>query len=486
MNKIRVRIAPSPTGNLHIGTARSALFNYLYAKKRGGKFILRIEDTDLERSDVKFEKDIIDGLKWLGLSWDEGPAKKDDLGKYGPYRQSKRTDTYKKYLEKLFEKKALYHCFCSKEELEIERVKAQKEGKPIIYNGKCRNISPREAEKRIKLGEKSIIRYKTPDKTIEFNDIIRGHIHFETKLIGDIAIAKDLNTPLYNFAVVVDDITMKISHVIRGEDHISNTPKQILFFDALKKCHPIYAHLPLILGPDRSKLSKRHGATSIIEYKEAGFLPQAMVNFMALMGWNPKDEREYFTLADLTSEFNLENVNKCGAVFNIKKLESINSHYIKKMKDSDYLKYTLDYIKEFDSSIKDSELIQKALLLEKTRLNKFSELIPAIDMYTKLSLDYDKKLLSWKDMTNDELTDILKSLIDLLSKIPAKDYNAQKLEQLLFEYIKKQGLSNGELLWPLRVALSGQEKSPSPFELLSVLGKEISLQRIQLALDLVK
>ena len=260
--KIRVRIAPSPTGNLHIGTARAALYNYLFAQKNKGDFILRIEDTDLERSDDQYTHEIIDGLKWLGIKWNEGPGK---IGWYGPYFQSKRIKIYEKYIKQLLAQDKAYHCYCTKEELEKERFEAEKSGQPPKYSGKCRNLTNKQIQDFKAEGRRSIIRFKVLQEIVRFKDLIRGEVKFDAGLLGDIAIAKDEKTPLYNFAVVIDDETMKISHVIRGEDHISNTPKQILIAKALGFKMPTYAHLPLILGHDKSKLSKRHGATSVIE-----------------------------------------------------------------------------------------------------------------------------------------------------------------------------------------------------------------------------
>src|SRR3989338_1267749 len=296
---IRVRIAPSPTGFLHIGTARTALFNWLFAKKEGGLFVLRVEDTDLERSDSKYERDIIENLEWLGLVWDEGPlaAPENKIGElpfssqspkykgdFGPYRQSERLDVYEKHLKKLLDENLAYYCYCSKEELEAERQSMLAQGLPPRYSGKCR-AKPKSGENL------QLIRFKVSEAKLSFTDLIRGKIAFDTSLIGDIAIAKDLKSPLYNFAVVIDDYEMKISHVIRGEDHIANTPKQILLQKALGFSLPQYAHLPLILDSDRSKMSKRYLATSIKDYRDQGYLPEALVNFMALLGWHPAPEK---------------------------------------------------------------------------------------------------------------------------------------------------------------------------------------------------
>lgn len=341
--EIRVRIAPSPTGYLHIGTARTALFNYLFAKNQGGKFILRIEDTDLERSDEKFTKEIIESLHWLGIEYDEGP---DVGGPYSPYRQRERLETYKKYLKQLLDENKAYYCFCTEEELEKEREAQMARGEPPIYSGRCAELNERQIKKFYDESRKPIIRFRMPAKIIVFEDLIRGVLEFDTKLIGDIAIAKNLETPLYNFAVVIDDYTMKISHVIRGEDHISNTPKQLAIIEALEFPKPKYAHLPMILGPDQSKLSKRHGATSIREYCDQGYLPEAMLNFMALLGWNSKTEQEIFSKEELIKNFLLEKTSKSGAVFNIEKLNWLNGYYIRKMGLTDLTEKCIPYLEK--------------------------------------------------------------------------------------------------------------------------------------------
>lgn len=341
--EIRTRFAPAPTGPLHIGGARTALFNYLFAKKNEGVFILRIEDTDPERSKPEYEKDIIDSLKWLGIEWDEGP---DIGGNYGPYRQSERLNIYKKYLEKLLAEDKAYYCFCSEEELEAQRQYQLSIGEAPRYSGKCANLSKEEVEKYLEEGRPSIIRFKVQPKKIEFEDLIRGKIEFDTSLMGDIAIAKNLTTPLYNLAVVIDDFEMKISHVIRGEDHISNTPKQILIQEALGFPRPEYSHLPLILGPDRTKLSKRHGAVAISEYKKDGYLPETLINFMAFLGWNPGTEREIYSMPSLIKEFSLERIQKGGAIFNIKRLDFLNSFYIRQRSLEKLTELCLPYLIE--------------------------------------------------------------------------------------------------------------------------------------------
>jgi nondiscriminating glutamyl-tRNA synthetase len=323
---VRTRFAPSPTGLLHIGGARTALFNYLFAKNNQGSFVLRIEDTDTERSKEEYQKDIVESLKWLGINWDEGP---DVGGDFGPYRQSEKISKYRKYLEKLLEENKAYYCFCSAEELEGQRQYQMSIGETPKYIGKCANLPKETVEKYLAEGKPSIIRFRvTPQKFI-FKDMVRGPVEFDTGLTGDIVIAKNLNTPLYNFTVVIDDFEMKISHVIRAEEHISNTPKQILLQEALGFPRPEYAHVSMILSPDRAKLSKRHGATAVLEYKTLGYLPEAVINFIAFLGWNPGDEREIYSLPSLVKEFSLEKVQKSGAVFNVKKLDFLNGFYLR-------------------------------------------------------------------------------------------------------------------------------------------------------------
>ena len=351
--EIRVRFAPSPTGLFHLGSGRTALFNWVYARKLGGKFILRIEDTDRERSKPEFEKGIYESLRWMGLDWDEGP---DVGGEFGPYRQTERLHIYREYLEKLIKENWAYYCYCTKEELEEEREAMISQGLPAKYSGHCRNLTEAPAGKTPQL-----IRFKTPEMRVEFKDIIRGNVSFDSSLFGDIPLAKDLDTPLYNFAVVVDDELMHITHVIRGEDHVSNTPKQVLFQKALGFKELTYAHLPLILAADRSKLSKRYAETSLFEYEKQGYLSEAMVNFLILLGWHPKNDKEIFTIPELVEAFELERVQKAGAIFNEDKLLWINGEHIKianPQKISEFIKnksreihgkdFDLDFAKIFE------------------------------------------------------------------------------------------------------------------------------------------
>ncbi len=536
--EVRTRFAPAPTGFLHIGSGRTSLFNYLFAKKHQGVFVLRIEDTDIERSKKEFEEDIINNLKWLGIEWDEGP---DIGGDYGPYRQSERLNIYAKYLEKLLEEGKAYYCFCPEQELEAQKQYRLSIGEAPRYSGKCSQLSQKEIKKHLKQGKSSVIRFRVLPKKIKFIDLIRGDIEFDSSFFGDIVISKNLLTPLYNFACVVDDFEMKISHILRGEEHISNTPKQILIQEALDFPQIKYAHFPLILAPDRSKLSKRYGAVSIADYKKTGYLPEALINFMVFLGWNPGDEREIFSLRLLTKEFFLEGVQKGGAVFNIQKLDFLNGFYIRQRSVEKLTELCLPYLiksglieqiennpgnpedlkifKEEKPKYKikktgqeiSQEKLEKIISLYQKRLKKLSEIIDLTDFFfnDKLEVDeskdssppfanarvYDKNLLRWREMADNEIKTALDKLEKILSKIETDDWSKENLEKTLMpeadkfskEIAKKAGLpaealakagDRGYLLWPLRVALTGKEASAGPFEIAEILGKEKTLKRI--------
>jgi glutamyl-tRNA synthetase/nondiscriminating glutamyl-tRNA synthetase len=324
---MRLRFAPSPTGQLHVGNARTALFNWLLARRHGATFILRIEDTDFERSTRQSEQGIIDDLRWMGLDWNEGI---DAGGGKGPYRQSERLDLYRTHAQELIARGHAYHCFCSAEILEADRQAALKAGRPPMYRGTCRNIPPEDARRRVQDGEPAVIRLRVPERReVSFDDIVRGRVRFETDVIGDPVLVRSEGIPAYNFAVVVDDALMEITHVIRGEDHISNTPRQILLYEAFGWTPPAFAHVSLVLGPDHSPLSKRHGATSVKEFRERGYLPEALTNYLALLGWSPGEGEELLPLDELARRFELEKVGHSASVFDTEKLAWVNRHYLR-------------------------------------------------------------------------------------------------------------------------------------------------------------
>lgn len=474
MSDVRTRIAPSPTGFFHIGTARSALINYLFAKKHGGSFVLRIEDTDLERSEKRFEENIFESIQWLGIIPDEWPV---SGGLYGPYRDSERVASAKVALEKLFEINKAFYCFHPQSELAASGGNA--EGK-IFQAHVCehRDIPLADAEARIGAGERGIIRFRNDEKDpIVFRDLVRGELTFDAKLLGDFSLAKDLDTPLYNFAVVVDDSEMEISHVIRGEDHIANTPKQILIQRALGYPEPVWAHLPLILGSDRSKLSKRHGATSVKEFQDAGYLPEALINYFAFLGWNPGTDQEIFSLGELVQAFDFSHVQKSGAIWSAEKLDWMNGEYIRNL--------SIDRLKTISRSFlppgaEEHPKLEDILRLEQPRLKKLSELEERTSFFFR-EPEYDVSLLRWKSMTDEDLITSLKKSETLISALADGEFTVDTLTR---KFLDEIGVGDkGAILWPLRVALSGKKASPGPFEIMTVLGKIETEKRIQMALS---
>jgi glutamyl-tRNA synthetase len=490
IKKIRVRFAPSPTGPLHVGGSRTALFNYLFAKKNKGKFILRIEDTDVARSEQKWTDEIIEQMKWLGIEWNEGP---DIAGEFGPYKQSQRLDIYEKYLRKLLEEKKAYYCFCTEEELETSRQEQMGRGVAPKYDGRCAHLSDEIVKKNLSEKKSCVIRFRVQNKKIKFNDLIRGDVEFDAGLLGDIVIAKNMQTPLYHFAVVVDDFLMQISHVIRGEEHLSNTPRQILLQEALGFYQPVYAHLPLMLNTDRSKLSKRQGDVALADYHNQGYLPEALINFMVLLGWNPGTEKEVFTLAQLAKEFSIEEVQKAGAIFNVQRLDFLNGLYIREKSIDKLTELCGPYLKEAGLLVigqTSQNTLQKIVEVSRTRMKKLSEIAALSDFFFQNKLSYDKDLLRWQKMTNNEIKDSLFFSEKILSDI--KKWDLKNLERELFSASEKFNTEKGYpeknkgfILWPLRVALSGKNSSPSPFEIADILGKEKTLKRISDAVKIL-
>lgn len=493
-DKVRVRIAPSPTGYLHIGTARTALFNWIFAKKHGGVFIVRIEDTDEERSEPKYEQDILEELAWLGLEWEEGPITQSQisnlksqkyLGSYGPYRQSERGEIYEKYVKKLLDENHAYYCFCTKDELDAMRNGMLSEGFAPKYSGRCRDLSQSEVQKNIVSGKESVIRLKIPETKISFTDIVRDKVEFDMSLIGDIVIAKSPRQPLYNLAAIIDDYEMKISHVIRAEDHLANTPKQILMQRLLNLPQPHYAHLPLILNPDRSKMSKRFAATAVAEYRAAGYLPDALFNFLALLGWHPQPEilkgdrikeKEIFSRAELIDLFDLERVQRGGAVFNQEKLDWLNAQYIKKMSD-DELGEKIKRAVEI-APIPQEQFL-KAVKIARGRMAKLGDFLKLSGFIFNLP-DYPPELLIWRETPKNKILENLQSALEVLESLKNQEFIQEKLTAVLTPLANSRG--RGEVLWPLRAALSGAEASPGPFEIMEVLGKDETINRIKNAI----
>lgn len=491
--EIRVRIAPSPSGNLHIGTARTALFNFLYAKKTGGKYILRIEDTDAERTSQEYVKNIYDSLKALGLSWDEGP---DVGGPYGPYAQSERFDIYPIYAQKLVETGHAYECFCTPEELDAEKALSQEKKVAHTYSGKCKNLTEEQKEVLRKEGRKPAIRFSiggkcdlnlckdstsvaVGNKELIFNDLVKGELKFDTSLIGDFVIMKSNGTPTYNFAVVVDDMLMKITHVIRGEDHISNTPKQILIYEALGVETPKFGHLGMILAPDRSKLSKRHGATGVSEFVEKGYLIDALVNFVALLGWSPSDGNEIKSVDEIAQDFRIDHVSSSNSIFEYDKLNWMNAQYIKKLEVNELKEKLKPFLTKYDlSELTDAQYTR---MVEITReplviLSDITDAVPYFFGGGKCEIEPEVK----EEVLDTELSqNVLKEFASQAENWEFDDETLHhKLEEFRNEF-KEKGIKPKETMWAIRAAVTGRTKGADICAVLAILGKEKVLKRVQ-------
>lgn len=479
MTDIRVRIAPSPSGNLHIGTARTALFNYLFAKKHGGKYILRIEDTDQERSTKEYVKNIFDSLKALGLTWDEGP---DVGGSYGPYSQSDRFDIYPKYAQILVEKGYAYECFCTPEELEAEKTISQEKKIAHIYSGKCKKLTEEQKEELRNQGRKPAIRFAVEERELIFNDIVKGELKFDTSLIGDFVIMKSNGTPTYNFAVVVDDMLMKITQVIRGEDHISNTPKQILLYEALDAEIPEFGHLGMILAPDRSKLSKRHGATGVSEFVEKGYLIDALVNFVALLGWSPSDGVEIKTVDEIAQDFRIHEVSSSNSIFEYDKLNWMNSQYIKKLSIQELKEKLLPFLTKYDLSELSEEKLLRMIEVTREPLIILSDITDAVPYFFNDEVNIEPEVQA--DVLSTETSqNVLKEVRELAKNWNFNDEEAlhHTLEELRNSF-KEKGIKPKETMWAIRAAVTGRVKGADICPVLSILGKEKVLNRIKNAI----
>lgn len=476
--KVRVRFPPSPTGFLHVGSARTALYNYLFAKANNGELVMRIEDTDEKRHVVDGEKDIFESLKWLGITWEEGP---DIGGPYKKYRQSERADLYEKAVMCLLDEGKAYRCFCSQERLDAQRELADKEHRPFQYDKTCREISNDESEKR-SLGESFVVRLKVSlDKPIEIDDVIRGRVVFKTDSIDDFVISKGVSHALYHLAVVVDDAEMQITHIIRGEDGLSNTPKHICLQKALGYITPIYAHLPLLLDENKKKLSKRSGEVSMFVKtlrEEEGYLPEALINGLALLGWNPKTEQVVFSFDELKQQFKLENVQKAGAVFSLERLNWLNKQHIKQLSADELAKRVQPFIERASVNIA-PDLLIKIIQVEKERITLLKE-IPQLaqDLISRPMLEPEQ--IIWKKDSKEKGKDALQFLIEKLNDLPDEKWSDLGLLQtLLMEIVDKSEKGRATMLWPMRYALSGKEKSAGPHELAWLLGKTETIKRMR-------
>ena len=481
---MRVRMAPSPTGPLHIGTARTSLYNFLAARHAGGTYVLRIEDTDVARSTVEFESDIIDNLHWLGISWDEGPqvAGGDDIGAHGPYRQSARMELYAREADRLLESGAAYRCWCTQEELEAVRREQEAKKEPPRYNRRCLNLTDADRAAFEAEGRASVIRFRVTPEIIRFDDLVRGEVEFDNALLGDFVIVRNDGMPLYHFVVVVDDEAMEITHVIRGEDHLSNTPKHIALIRALGYREPRFGHIPLILNADRSKMSKRKSQTSITAYREEGYLPEAFVNFLAFLGWSPGTEEEIFTLDELASRFEIGKVHHGGAVFDRDRLDHLNGVYIRAMTDEQLALRVRPWVPD---AIRDDDLLRLVPLI-KERLVKLGDVAALIGFVWEpdevVSSWYAPDVLHPKKGGPDEARAALDAARSVLAALDDADFSADVIEQRCREEADAAGMKAGDFFSPIRVAVTGRTISPPLFASLEMLGRERSLARIDLAL----
>ena len=505
IKKIRTRFAPSPTGYVHIGSVRTALFNYLFAKHNGGDFFIRIEDTDRTRLVEGAIEYLLKTFDILGLNPDEGVMLDEDVkiaqkGNFGPYIQSERLPIYQKYIKELLDKDYAYYCFCSQERLQRVREERQAAKLPPMYDGHCRNLSKEDAAEKLAAGEPYVIRMRIPEEGFtEFDDLVYGHIKIKNELIDDQVIMKSDGFPTYHFAHVVDDHLMQTSHIIRGEEWLPSAPKHILLFKYFGWEVPRYAHLPLLLNPDKSKLSKRQGDVSTGSYLEKGYLPEALLNFIVLLGWNPKTEEEIFSMDEMIEKFDLSGVNKYGAVFNVEKLDWVNGMYIRKMELDKLAELCVPYLEkagliekisedEFLNRLTGETLGSKKLAqiisLEQERMKKLSEIGESVRFIFEDVPVYEKDLLAWKKMTVEGARKNLQLIYAKLENTEEKDFTKDNLLRIINCLKEATGLGTGELLWPMRVSLSGLKNSPGPFEIAEVLGKEKTLKRINKAINL--
>jgi len=476
--EIRVRFAPSPTGPFHIGGARSALFNWLLAKKYNGKLVMRIEDTDLERSTKESEENINDALDWLGITWDEGV---DVGGSYGPYRQTERLDTYHTYTEQLLNDGKAYHCYCSEDEIEAARQIQQARGETPRYNGRCRHLTEAEIAQFITEGRKPTVRFHVlENKQIVFKDMVRDTISFDSNGVGDFVIVKSDGVPVYNYAVVIDDALMRITHVIRGEEHLSNTPRQVVLYEALGFTPPQFGHISLILATDRSKMSKRHGTTSVDQYRKMGYLPEAIVNYLALLGWSPVGEQEFFSLHELIEQFSMDRVAKSPAIFDVDKLNYISAHYIKKASPEVVTELALSHIKAAgyigdEISIEKKTWLIAVVSLLQEYISHGAEIVAHIDIFFNDDINFENEEAA-EIMRDANVSQVMDSFREKLQALEIVD--APSVKALLKSITKELKLGGKKVFMPIRVALTGKMHGPDLDKIIALIGRERILTRL--------
>jgi len=489
MTDVRVRIAPSPTGPLHLGTARTALFNFLFARHTGGTFIFRLEDTDQARSTEAYELDILEGMHWLGIRWDEGPgiANEPESGTYGPYRQMQRTDRYAAAARLLLDEDKAYYCYCTSEELETERKRQEAAKEPSRYNGRCAHLTAAQRAAFEAEGRRPVIRFRIPpDRVIAFDDIVRGHVEIETgQLGGDLVIVRSDGTPLYHFTVAVDDAAMAISHVIRGEDHLSNTPKHILLFEAMGAPIPKFAHLPLILNPDRTKMSKRKTQTAVADYRAQGFIPEAFVNYLAQLGWSSGTDEDVLSVEELVERFDLSAINRAGAVFDRNRLEWLNGQWIRRLTSDDLVDRLRPFLRRLvdDGRIDwmpgDDEIAALVPILQE-RLPTLAA-VDLVDFLFVREIAVDALALvpkRWDAATTLEGLTLARGIIADVGRV---SWESEEIEPPLRALAESRGWKPGDLFMPIRVAITGKTATPPLFDTMVALGYERTLQRLDRA-----
>ena len=493
MSDIRVRIAPSPTGPLHLGTARTALFNFLFARHLGGTFIFRLEDTDQARSTEAYELDILEGMHWLGIRWDEGPGIGDEpeRGTYGPYRQMQRMDRYDEAARRLLADDKAYYCYCTPEELEAERKSQEAAHEATRYNGRCAHLTAEQRADFEAEGRKPVLRFRIPtDRVIAFDDIVRGHVEIDTNALGgDLVILRSDGTPLYHFTVAVDDAAMAISHVIRGEDHLSNTPKHILLFEALGAPVPQFAHLPLILNPDRTKMSKRKTQTAVADYRAQGFIPEAFVNYLAQLGWSSGEDEDVLAAEELIAKFDLSAVNRAGAVFDRGRLEWLNGQWIRRLSAEDLIDRLRPFFRRLvdggriDWMPSDDEIASLLPVLQE-RLPTLAA-VDLVDFLFIRDIAVDPHMLipkRWDAATTLEGLTLARVTIADVGRV---SWESEEIEPPLRALAEEHGWKPGDLFMPIRVAITGKTATPPLFDTMVALGYERTLQRLDRATEML-
>jgi glutamyl-tRNA synthetase len=491
MTAPRVRIAPSPTGPLHIGTARTALFNYLYARRTGGTFVLRMEDTDVARSTVAFEGDILENLGWLGIEWAEGPdrAGGDDHGPFGPYRQMQRRERYDEASADLLARDLAYPCYCTPEELDADRKAQEAAHEAPRYVGRCAKLTPEERAKRESEGRRGAIRFRVTEGKVAWDDLVRETVEIDTANIGgDFVIVRSDGTPLYHFVVVVDDAAMEMTHIIRGEDHISNTPKHILLFEALGHGRPAFAHLPLILNPDRTKMSKRKSQTAIADYRAQGFLPEAMVNFLALLGWSTGTEEEILSLDELAGRFDMEHVQKGGAVFDKDRLEWLNGQWMRKLTPEDLIERLMPFLEADRQAgridrVPVPEELRPLVPIIQERLPTLGAIGELVGFLWQDRVPLDPTMLVPKRWDAATTLAALRAAREVVATVGAVTFEADELEPPMRALAESNGWKAGDLFMAIRVAATGRTATPPLFDSLVALGPERTLARLDAAID---